>query len=376
MKRHDTKSKGRYERKFAAALVSLILILGTIDCGGNKKDSKELTNLLTLLSLAGGTNLKTRIVDSNFSSGISASSASSLINPHSGQLVSNALLQGIYFGELEIVAYDYRPGETDQIHNPASGFVGPDWSYWVVAPSGYTEGRYNILKVGDQIDPNWYPPSRRQKITSDFEIDAFEINMYSVGIVYDNEFYTPFEYAGVGVDGGGSETNVLYKYPEWTQIPQHIAPVLFPGFTDVSLATNVIFVRKDIVPTPVVVKMNYTIDTEASTITYSIGNTSRTLANEERDFILSLARQGTTRRVYSDLLVIPYEGPWKITQDGKSDPANKIYSVNESEIFVKFDLSNALDTDPAETDFSVPKIRFAADGQNVPLGLKLELVSK
>ncbi|TGK31686.1 hypothetical protein EHQ12_03690 [Leptospira gomenensis] len=366
-----------YARTLGLGLVSLIVILATIDCRTNKKESKELTDLLTWMSLVGGSNLKTRIIDSNLSSGIGASNASSLINPHTGQLVSNSLLQGIYFGELEVVAYDYRPGETDQIHNGMSGFVGPDWSYWVIAPSGYTAGRYNVLKVGDQINPDWYPPMYRQKITTDFEIDAFEINMDRVGIVYDDAFYGIHDYPA-GIDGGTSETNILYKYPEWSKIPKHTCIPEFPGVPSSPIANtaNVLFVRKDIVTTPVVVTTNYTVSPVDGSLISSIKYSSRTLTTEESEFLLSLVQQGTTRRSYDNLLVIPYEGPWKITQDGESDTANKIYSAKDAEILVKFDLSNALDTNPAETDLSVPKIRFASDGQNVPLGLKLEIVSK
>ncbi|XDD49266.1 hypothetical protein AB3N59_12695 [Leptospira sp. WS92.C1] len=366
------KSRSKY--RFSLALVTGILILTSLQCGGGKNRSDN--NLTLLMALLGGPGLKTRLVDSNFSAGIQASSASSLINPHSGQLVSNTLLQGIFFGELEIVAYDYRPGQSNQGQVHADGFFGEDWSYWMIAPNGYTQARFNVLEVGKQIDPDWYSDRYTQKMPANFEIDAFEIFMYNVGVIYDNSFYGQHEFL-LGIEGGSNETNVLYKYPQWSQIPKHTSNPTFSESVFSHNSASVLFVRNDIVVTPVNVNTTYDI-VEGGKVKYRIVNSSRALTEKERNFLLSLVQQGTTRRYYDNLIVVPYEGPWTITQSEESNEGKKIYSVNDKEILVKFDLSNAIDTDPAKTDLSLsePKIHFAADGQGIPLGLKLEIVSK
>ncbi|XDD49270.1 hypothetical protein AB3N59_12715 [Leptospira sp. WS92.C1] len=366
----------RGKHRFSLALVTGILTLTAIQCGGGKNRSDN--NLTLLMALLGGPSLKTRLVDSNFSAGIQASSASSLINPHSGQLVSNTLLQGIYFGELEIVAYDYRPAQLFPNGRGAGRREGDtDWNYWVIALGGTTQARYNVLEVGKQIDPDWHSGDIfGPRINIDFEIDAFEIDMDRVGVIYDNTFYgeldPPHE-----IEVGLGETNFLYKYPQWSQIPKHYCNPKFSELTYHYTNTHVIFVRNDIVATPVNVRMAY--DEEADGYAKDkIVDSTRTLTDEERNFLLSLVNQGSAYRAYDNVILIPYEGPWTMTQSGESNEEKKIYSVNDKEILVKFDLSNAIDTDPAKTDLSLfePKIRFASDAQGIPLGLKLEIVSK
>ena len=66
-----------------------------------------------------------------------------------GLAADAALVKGLYFGELEIVAYDYRPGETIQSNN---GFGnGEDFSYWTMLQNGYDEARDRVLEVGKEL---------------------------------------------------------------------------------------------------------------------------------------------------------------------------------------------------------------------------------
>ncbi|MBM9576982.1 hypothetical protein JWG45_07425 [Leptospira sp. 201903070] len=343
-----------------------ITILSFADCQKDTKDNKVNLSLF-LLGQFNTPVLSTRLMDSAFiqrsHNVFSSSKLASSTHP-----VSNSLLQGVYFGELEIFAYDHRPGEADQEGNFGSG---KDWSHWAVAPSGYEESRNNILKAGEQINPNWYHSERRQRLSErDFEIDAFEIAMFNTGIVYNNEYYGEYIY-NFGEDTD-IEVDPLTKYPEWKGIPKHRVWPTFTGFTSPYNIVSVIFIRNDILTSAANVEIQWN---QQNTIP-SIGNTSRSLSAEESNFILSLVEQGTRRRHYLNLVLVPYEGPFTFTFNGESDEAKKRYAWQDYEIAVSFDLSNGIDTDPNKTDLNIPKILFAADSRNVPLGLKMDLRRK
>ncbi|AOP33433.1 hypothetical protein A0128_05980 [Leptospira tipperaryensis] len=77
-----------------------------------------------------------------------------------------------------------------------------------------------------------------------------------------------------------------------------------------------------------------------------------------------------------NLVLVPYEGPFTFTFNGESDESKKRYASRNYEINVSFDLSNGIDTNPANTDLSVPKILLGADSRNVPLGFRIELRRK
>ncbi|RHX87330.1 hypothetical protein DLM75_17690 [Leptospira stimsonii] len=351
---------------FRLMTIITITVLSFSNC---KKDGKdENTNLaLLLLNQLNAPVLSTRLTDSKLLQ-VSASSLTSAPGASSNFLVSNSRLQGVYFGELEIFAYDYRPGETNQEGNFGSG---RDWSHWAIAPSGYEESRKIVLKAGEQINPEWYPASRRQRMTTgrDFEIDAFEIAMFDTGIVYNNEFYGEYYY---NEGGSTKEVEPLTKYPEWSGIPKHRVWPTFSGFTSPYNIVSVIFVRSDILTGAANVQIQWN---QENTFP-SIGSTSRVLTSEESNFILSLVEHGTKRRFYLNLVLVPYDGPYTFTFDGESDESKKKYAWQNYEINVSFDLGNGLDTNPANTDLSIPKILFGADARNVPLGLKMELRRK
>ena len=126
-----------------------------------------LAGALTLLSTSVGCglggdslSLRAKLVDTG--SGLAASQMRSvdlirsfLAGPSSRlfSLVEDPVsseLKGVYFGELEIVAYDYRPGESVQANS--SWGSGSDWSYWVVVQSGHDAARDYVLPVGGSLE--------------------------------------------------------------------------------------------------------------------------------------------------------------------------------------------------------------------------------
>lgn len=338
----------------AAQVLMAVTLLGLINCQKGKDDH-------SLLMTAGLLGLQPKLAAHLEDTALSA-------GPHALLAATSAGLQGLYFGELEMVAYDYRPGETNQEHNVSSGFTGSDWSYWVVAPSGYDTSRDNVLKKGAMLDPNWYPYSQALSGTRDFQIDAFEVAMLRTGIVYENQYY--------GYDNPQpGNRHILYKYPEWNGVPVHYTTPVFPGFEAAGQIqdVNVIFVRDDIVASPVDVQFSIIPGQSAYG---DVESSSRPLTNAEHDFIVSLVHQGTKRRFYGHLVLVPFAGPVTISVNGETDDASRKYSWQNAQVKVEFDLSSAVNTDIAKTDLSIPTLTYAADATGVPLGLKVQIGSR
>jgi hypothetical protein len=312
-------------------------------------------------------------------------------------------LEGLYFGELELVAWDYRPGEAIQALDTASGFIGAggvapgDWSVWLPLPSGYEAARNYVLQRGQALDfGELLDDDQRRVLPADytaavgaFEIDVFEVFLYRTGVVYDNALYAST--AGTTANSGEGHT-ALYRYPQWDGIAEYPVLPSFPsatsGVSSGADAVSVLFVRDDWFGAPVTIEL----DTDAYATDRVIA-TSRTLSTAERGYVDSLLLHGTSRRLAMRLFVVPFDGPVSIdltaasTDTDATDTddatgftpvvAGSSISAANLRIAVDFDLA-ALLADGTSFDTSggvQPELIYAADSRGIPMGLNLSFLS-
>lgn len=274
-------------------------------------------------------------------------------------------VEGLYFGELEIVAYDYRPGETVQA---GEGFGwGSDWSYWLALPSGHDSARDNVLAPGEQVDFEAMSGDFARPIESSFvdtigafEFDILEVFISRTGIIYDGAYY------GMNADGNGLSMHPLHKYPAWATIDDTFCmpkyPGVAPGYGDI----NVMFVRDDWFSVPTQVRIGVVAGSSARVVE----SASPPLDADQETLVLSLVTQGTQRRSYSDLLFIPYGSA--VTADLTGGVASSGSIAGDVRVDVNFDLTDILTED---TDLSVPRVVYAGDASNIPFGLEMALVA-
>jgi hypothetical protein len=272
-------------------------------------------------------------------------------------LDGDEVFQGIYFGEIEIVAYDYRP---DEEINTTSGFGnGENWSYWVALQNGHDDGRDNVLAPGEQLDFDAFNGDFGRSLDAEFvrevgrfEVDFFEVNVYRTGIVLGER------YLGMNAELNGLDRHPLHKYPEWAEYADTFTMPHFPGetFEQASQSLSILFARSDWFETPVLIDM----DDQAAEVVAS----SRPLTELEQERIESLVGEGTMRRFYDRLVVVPFEGPHVFELDGETHPTVSVY----------LDLENAVDVeasilDPEAEGF--PRVVYQGDENDVPFGLEI-----
>ncbi len=277
-------------------------------------------------------------------------------------------VQGLYFGEFEIAAYHYRPGQSVQ----TEGFGGPgnnDWSHYVVLQSGHPDARDVVLFSNDVVDVNALDPEGDPQVSREylntvgtFDIDVLEFNLYRNGVIIDNVYY------GAHAEGNGFEgDHPLFRYPEWSDIPQHHATTRVAGFETNDQTHNVMFVRDDWFSEPVLVRL------ERPVTQYQVAWSSQPLSNFQRDILVSLATDGTTRRFYSNLIIVPY-GPVRTVDLAEGE---------EVAVTVRFDFSDAIDFSEGRTDLQTIRdvpwpqhhgiyLWFKTDEEGIPMGLSVE----
>ena len=261
-------------------------------------------------------------------------------------------VEGLYFGELEVVAYDYRPGETVQTDQGGFRFdqdAQADWSYYVILQSGHDAARDNLLTDGapiniDELNGTFGPSTPIAasfwNAVEAFEIDFLEVFMSGTGIVIGGE------YMGKNADLNGLSVHPLHKYPALNGIPDYYTDTRFTGFTDNGHDINIMFANPALFSeTTLIEASNGRWVDGVYDDSIQIDWSSRALSASQHDMIVSLIDQGTQRRSYSQLVIIPMPEAASITE-------------NETlQIDVMFDLETVID--PA-TDYDA--IRAAAPG--------------
>jgi hypothetical protein len=272
-------------------------------------------------------------------------------------------VEGLYFGELEIVAYDYRPGETVQAGDGFGSSI--DWSYWLALPSGHDSARDNVLAPGEQVDFEAMSGDFVRPIESSFvdtigafEFDILEVFIHRTGVIYDGAYY------GMNADGNGLSMHPLHKYPAWATIDDTFCMPEYPGVVPGNQDINVMFVRDDWFSVPTQVRIG------AGTGGPVVESASTPLDADQESLVLSLVTHGTQRRSYRDLLFIPYGSA--VTADLTGGVGSSGSIAGDVQVDVHFDLTDILAED---TDLSVPRVVYAGDASNVPFGLEMALVA-
>lgn len=223
----------------------------------------------------------------------------------------NARIDGMYFGEIEIVAYQYSPGFTDTGgfgYNGVGDGTGEqrDWAYFVVLQSGHEAARDIVLESGEIVDIGAFNADYSYELNSDFtdaydsfSVDFFEVNVYRSGVIVDNIYY------GMNADYNGLEKHPLHDYPELAGIPDYYRDTNIEGFPSQEQSFSIFFARDDWFPDPVLVQLAEDWDAHAFTYDWS----SSPLNDDQIAKLESLATNGTGRRFYGNLVVVPYGGP-------------------------------------------------------------------
>lgn len=282
-------------------------------------------------------------------------------------------IQGLYFGELEIVAYHYRPGEAIQTSDGfASGFGNLDWSHYVVVQSGQPAARDVVLFSNDVIDIDELNADFRREVSREyveevrtFWIDVFEVNLHGNGVIFENVFY------GANAEGNGLETHPLHRYPPFSDIPDHFAYTRVTGFPGDDQTHNVLFVRNDWFSEPVQVQMT----NGGGGNEYEVAWSSSSLTEFQADILVSLAEGGTSRRFYSNFVIVPY-GEVRSVDFSRDETITAV---------VRFDFSDAIDFSPGKTDLQAIRdefwgqhtnngiyLWFNTDEFGVPMGLDVQ----
>lgn len=329
---------------FISIVVSTMIGCGSNHGGGGNDPQNPPTNPDPPITACG----KIIIKDGHSSGTVAAKRARTLLS------VSNPLVQALYFGELEIVAYSYRPGQSIQAHFEEGGFVNPDWSYWVIMQSGTDAGRNNILKTGQLLDINainrtnsvQYIPQEFIANVGAFSIDIFEVNVAQTGVVYDSKYYGPV-----------TSPDQLYKEPTYSSTPLNQAMVNYPGGLLDSGTVSILFIRSDWFPNPVVV-------TKQAGVYVPVDG--GTLTPTQQVILTNFKNGGTFRRIYNTFIIIPFDGPIGVNFNGTG--SSQTYDTN---ISVTFDLANLLDP---SSNFETTPYKVVYQGVNyIPFGLSVSM---
>lgn len=274
-------------------------------------------------------------------------------------------IEGLYLGELEIVAYDYRPGEAVQSEQFAFA-PGGDWSHDVVVQSGHPDARDVLLQSSSTVDFDDLNGGYRSPIpeayvnaVGTFEVDLFEVNLYRTGMLVDGSYY------GMNAELNGSKLHPLHRYPPLDTVPDYYANTVFAGFPAVDQTVNVFFARDDWFPTPVLVQ----VASNGGGDPYTVAWSSRALSKQEDTVLTSLATQGTQRRFYSNMVIVPITAP----------AALDLTAGDTLQVDVVFDFVGAVDfkaTDLAaiaKDDSNSAELVYTADADGIPFSLDVTI---
>jgi hypothetical protein len=345
------------------------------------------------LSLYGG--LRVKLTDGS----ASASQFSALSRILTASASTPNVLGGLYFGELEIIAFNYRPGESVQNHDSGNGWNGADWSYWVLLKAGYLETRNLLLKPGQSLDfdslNNSYrnylgressiDPAFAEEVKS-FGVDMLEVHTFRTGVIWDNEYWGSSD---TGPDDSSSTypTTMFYRYPEFGSVPQVWSPPFFPGVADwqnnvvtpINAAhVSILFARRDWFPEATTVSWGpgRTDDDPTQTSALHITHTSRPLTVAQTTILNSWLEQSPRGGSDYHFIVVPFDR----TEIALTSDALDLPGVKPSQSArISLDLTQVLD--PTTVFELAPlgapwtgtnaKIKYQGDANNVPFGLSV-----
>lgn len=277
-------------------------------------------------------------------------------------------ISGMCFGELEIVAYQYSPGFASN-SGVSGGFAsGVDWAHYIVLQSGHPAARDIFLESGGIVDiaalNDTYDFSLEDDFAANFDsfsIDFFEVCVFRSGIVIDDKYF------GMSAKLSESQEHPLHNYPELTDIPTYYRETNISGFPSSNQSFSVFFSRSDWFPEPALVTLS---EDEDGVFHFLSSNIN--LTDTQKEYLESLATNGTYRRFYGNLVIVPYDGPVKfaVTGDGEG--------MENPVAQVKFNFDNLL-SDETYEDFADDQF-IDADTiyyklvNDIPFGLSIDFI--
>ena len=282
-------------------------------------------------------------------------------------------LKGVYFGELEIVAYDYRPGESVQANSNwgygTDGSGAEDWSYWVVVQSGHPAARDYVLPMGgtlefNQLNDDYQPDPIEEDFVNavgSFSVDFFEVALYRTGIVIGDSYF------GMNAEYNGLSTHPLHRYTssptDWDGYPDYfVTPTFAEPSGSAVLNTseqiyNVLFASSEYFSSPVRVRMDRQDDG------YVVSSSSVNLTDTQKQVLESMANQGTGRRFYANFIIVPFEGP-------------KTYDLTTGQaptVTVNMNLTDIVSPSSVLSDVADDReLIFNTDSNGIPFGLSVQ----
>jgi uncharacterized membrane protein len=327
-------------------------------------------------------------------------------------------VEGFGFERITAASFWYRPGEPTQM-NAGEGEqcvnrlnANTDWSNWPIVLPDTSVGV--ILRNGEKIDINalngqnidlTYPDPAFLNANGGFQIDVLWAELRLEGLLYADAAYSA-ETAG---------WSLLSRYPEYAGLPSYVFrhpddPAYQPRYPWLAaleegtpwegggrstVGPQIVFVRKDWFPQPVVVYPSVcaTPPTEGECTAPpdpAVVLSSTPLTSTQIDLLESLmnscARNGNNLVGFdNNIVVVPFsvDGPILVKPPGdNNEPAPNgmdVFSADNFVIDINFDLSGMLQEPyPAAGDCSLPEVCtsnqdpiFRPDADGVPWGLSI-----
>ena len=311
----------------------------------------------------------------------------------------NEEISGMYFGLLDIVAYQYSPGFIDidwgaTWDGNKYGSPQPDWAHYSILSDSYAEARDIVLLNGGVIDLAALNP---YKFTlgehfmnnfNDFSIDFLEVNISSPAVFFNSILY--------GMNWAGNteweeEFRIFLheKYPELNEFDIYNFDfpyyAILEGFPEIDIGFSIVFARNDWFPEPVSVRLSgwggY-----GSNEPYTYEWSSKPLTDHQKELIEGLASNPRASWGRRSHFIIPYSymysfgvnGPVRLAVNENGD------GLKNPEFRISFNFSKLLTTETYNNIISNGQWNQASGGEypaftfsstnGIPFGLTANVV--
>jgi len=268
---------------------------------------------------------------------IGGSSSSSITKSVDREVASTPQIDALGMQQLEIVAYQYSPGYTDDSGFANKGIIN-NWAYDVICQGGLVQSR--IVESGKTVDitdfTNGYVTPISDKFIathSSFSVDFLEVYIHVPGIFVNNYYY--------GEEAGGNDFSYIKTYAQFANVIPVYCASSTSAFLGQTNCINALLARSDWFPNAVAIKLEPAQSAVGYEITSVIGDLSGIIifadgsTISQKDMILSMVNNGTERRSYDTIFIVPYGAPVQVatTENGvgiKNPQANIVFNFDWS----------------------------------------------
>jgi hypothetical protein len=279
----------------------------------------------------------------------------------------NEEISGMYFGLLDIVAYQHSPGFSD--HGKA------DWAYYYILDDSYAEARDIVLLSGGEVDLaalNPYPYSldeRFKSVYDNFSIDFLEVNISNPGVFFGNNFYGFLSYSA-GQSQQDAFNALCKKYPAISNFSLYDFGFPFysnmEGFPKIDVTFSVVFARADWFPEPVFVYLESVDGNSYTTKTYSYNWSSKPLTDHQKELLEGMAGNPGASWFRRSHIIIPYSYMYSFGVNGPVKLAIKegAEGMGNPEFRISFDFKQLLTDETYNNIKSEGSWNQSPDGPN------------